>query len=289
MAEAVANQTQAPIPPLVEGEVTPAVKDEKVSSKLHVLVQREKQAMERERIAKQKEAEFEVKARAFSDRESKISEFESLKSTNPMKALELLGLSYQDLTKVALQDGEIPAEVQVRKVEEKFDSYIKAQEAAELQRAEDSKRQAAQREEQVISDFKSEINTFVDSDPKKYELVKFEGLQDYIYLTIDEHYNRTVDPQTGIGKIMSIKDAADKVESMLEKKYEDAKKLEKFKTQAPSLASQVVKQQSFNIRPQQPRTLTNQQSATPTNARTRPLTDDERIAKAIAYAKGLRP
>lgn len=301
MAEAVANQTtqqvQSPVEPtkaLSEAIVaTPPVKDERVSNKLQVLVQREKQALEKEQRAKQREAEIELKYKALTDRESKIEQFESLKSTDPMKALELLGLSYQDLTNTALNDGAVTPEIQVRKVEEKLDSYLKSQEAAERERAEAAQKQAKQNEERVITDFKKDISTFIDADPKQYELIKFEGMEEFIYLTIDEHYNRTVDPQTGIGKIMSIKEAADKVEAMLEKKYNDARKLTKFNipNPTPKVAIEADKGQriTFQERPRVARTLTNQLSATPQQPRTRPLTDDQRIQKAIAYARGLRP
>ena len=279
--------------------VTPAIptqKEERISNKLQVLVQREKAALMREQIAKQKEAEFESKHKAFLEREAKLAEFENLKSTNPMKALELLGLSYQDLTQTALNDGSVPPEVQVRKVEEKFDSYIKAQQLAEQEKAETYKRQAQQQEEKVIGDFKAEITSFINADPKAYELIKFEGLEELIYDTIDENYNRTIDPQTGIGKIMSIKEAADKIETMLDKKYEDARKLDKFakQTKAPQVAQAAISQIQFTERnkavPQRTlNTLNNQMSATPAKPRTRPMTDDERVAKAVAYAKSLRP
>ena len=300
MAEAVANQnsqqqTQPQNPPEqtleAQGKV-PEVRDERVSSKLQVLVQREKQALEVERRAKLREADLEAKLKAFEERERKVSDFESLKTKDPMKALELLGLSYQDLTQTALNDGSVPPEIQVRKVEEKLDSYLKAQEAAERQRAEDAQKQAKQQEEKIISDFRAEINSFIDSDPKSYELIKFEGLTDLVYDIVDEHYSRTINPETGIGEILSIKDAADKLETQLEKKYNEAKKLSKLNTQPQQLASQlanhVVKPQTFTERPRAARTLTNQNSATPSKPITRTLTDDERIAKAVAYARGLR-
>lgn len=290
MAEAVANQEAPVTPPTAGTETPPAVaQDPKVSQRLQVLVQREKQALAREQVAKQKEAELEAKIQAFKSREDRVSEFES-RTKDPMKAIEHLGYSYQDLTAAALNDGTLPPEIQVRKVEEKFDAYIKAQEAAEKQKAEDAKKEAAKSEEKVIHDFKSEINAFIDSDPLAYELIKFDGLQDYVFLTIDEHYSRTMKPETGVGEVMSIKDAADKVEKMLEKKYEDAKKLTKFNQQPkPILPAHVAKPQDFTARPKPQRTLTNQLSATPAPPRTRPLTDDERVQKAIAYARGLRP
>ena len=297
MTEAVTQEEVSSDTPETPATPVNPVKEERISNKLQVLVQREKAALMREQIAKQKEAEFEAKHKAFLEREAKLAEFENLKSTNPMKALELLGLSYQDLTQTALNDGSVPPEVQVRKVEEKFDSYIKAQQLAEQEKAETAQRQAKQQEEKVIGDFKAEITSFINADPKTYELIKFEGLEELIYDTIDENYNRTIDPQTGIGKIMSIKEAADKIEAMLDKKYEDARKLEKFakQTKAPQVAQAAIAHTQFvernkAVQPQRTlNTLNNQMSATPAKPRTRPITDDERVQKAIAYARSLRP
>lgn len=282
MAEAVANQTtpEAVTPaPVVE---TQKPVDEKISPKLQVLVQREKQALDIERRAKQAEAAMTAREQQLAEREAKIKEFESLKEKDPMKALSLLGLSYQQMTDIALNDGSVPPEIQVKKVEEKLDSYLKAQEAAKQELAESEKRQAAQREEKAITDFKSEIHTYIHSDPKQYELTKFEGLEEYVFLTIDEHFTRTINPETGVGQILSIKEAADKVESMLEKKYADAKKLTKFQAQTPPLVENVVKQQQFTTRPKQQRTLTNQLSATPPAVRPRPMTEQQRIDAVIA-------
>lgn len=283
MAEAVANQTQVQTP-------VPPVQDDKVSPKLQVLVQREKQALERERIAKQKEAEFEARMKEFEPRESKIAEFERVKKEGDYnKALELLGIPYQDLTSAMLNDGRITPEIQVKKVEERLDSYLKSQEEAEKQKAESSKREAAAREEQVTTSFKTEIKSFLDSEPQKYELIKFEQLEDFVYDTIDEHYNRTIDPVTGVGKILTIQEAADKIEQALEKKDEDRRKLSKLKiNQSPPVIEKVVQQSNFTPR-QQPKTLTNQQTAVPSAPRTKPLTDEERVQKAIAYARTLRP
>jgi len=282
MAEAVANQTTPEA--AITAPVTELQKpvEEKISPKLQVLVQREKQALEIERRSKQSLADLTAREQQLAEREAKIKEFESLKEKDPMKALSLLGLSYQQMTDIALNDGSVPPEIQVKKVEEKLESYLKAQEAAKQELAESEKRQAAQREEKAIADFKSEIHTYIHSDPKQYELTKFEGLEEYVFLTIDEHFTRTINPETGVGQILSIKEAADKVESMLEKKYADAKKLTKFQAQTPPLVENVVKQQQFTTRPKQQRTLTNQLSATPSAVRPRPMTEQQRIDAVIA-------
>lgn len=262
--------------------------EERVSPKLQTLYRRERAALDRERAAKAKESEVEMKLQGFAQREARLQEFETLRETNPLKALEMLGLSYQELTQVALADGNVTAEVQVKKVEEKFDSFLKTQEEEKRKAAEDAKLDATRREEQATQEFKSEIHSFLETNAKTYQLIQFEGQQSLVYEVIDEHYNRTVDPKTGIGKIMSISEASDKVEAFLEKKYDSALNLDKIKTKlTPAEPKPLARPQAQSHKP--PTTLTNHMSATPQKPRATLLTDDERVAKAIAYARGLRP
>ena len=94
--------TDALPPAALKEEEKPAapLKDDKLSSRLEILIKREQQALARERAAKQKEAEIEQAL-------SRIKEFEGVKS-NPKRALDLLGLSYDELTQSMLQDGAVP-------------------------------------------------------------------------------------------------------------------------------------------------------------------------------------
>src|SRR6266576_289845 len=79
--------TEAP----TEGTPDPAPKvEDKISSRLDILIRREANAVARERMAKQKEAEIEAKL-------AKIAEFEAAKD-DPTKAMSLLGTDYDTLT-----------------------------------------------------------------------------------------------------------------------------------------------------------------------------------------------
>ncbi len=301
MNEAAQILDKVPTPPpqenMGEGQTTdgapqPAKVDDKVSGKFEALIKREQQALARERQAKAIEAQIEARERSIQEREKKIQEFEGAKG-NSKKALELLGLNYDELTKSMLQDGEIPPEVHIKKIEEKFDAFRSAKEQEDKDRAEEAKRQAEAQEVKAINDFKTEINTYLSDNSARYELVGFENQQELVFSVIDENYNRTLDPETGIGKVMSIKEAADKVEEYLEQKYNKAKELNKTKALWGAVPKEAIKQAA---KPEiksntPPRTLTNQLSATATRAQEKPhvITDEERVQKAIAYAKGLRP
>ncbi len=233
--------------------------DERVSGKLQTLVTREKTALEAERTAKAAQVELDAKIAALSDREKRIVEFETLKATNPLKALELLGLNYQELTQIALNDGQVPAEVEIKKVRDELKSYVSNQEAREKKAAEDAAAAATAQEAQITEDFQRDIESFV-----------------------------TIDPKTGYGKILSIEQAADIVEADLQKKYDSALGLEKFKSRVIPVKKAPTPPVPANLGRKPQPTLTNHMSATPTKPRSTFRTDDERVRDAIAYAQSLR-
>ncbi len=265
-----------------EAQPQPTAKDPQVSNKLEILIRREAAALNRENQAKAREAELEAKLK-------RIEDFESVKE-NPKKALELLGLNYDELSRSILADGEIPAEVKIKKVEEKFDRFREEQKLEAEKSQQLVKAQAEEREKIAISSFKGEITSYLKENTERYELIAFEGQEDLVFEIVDTHYNRTIDPATGVGKVMSISEAADKVEEFLEQKYNKAKSTNKVKTLwgaiPKEMQEKLAKAETKTSQP--PKTLTNQLSATPTK-RTQPITDDERVQKAIAYARGLRP
>lgn len=289
-----------------DGAPQPANSQDKVSSKLEVLIRREQAAFARERQAKQREADLEARFKALSDKEAKYNEFETNKK-DPKKALGLLGLSYDEITQAHLNDGELPPQVEIKKLREEIEAYKAAQKEEkthEEQRAlESAKRQAEAQESKAIEAFKGEINTYLTDNSARYELINHESEMGLVYDVIDEHYNRTlaqaqkkyqegeISEDQVVGKVMLIKEAADKVEEHLEQKYHKARELNKIKALwgvVPKDAKQELVKETK--KPQQPpRTLTNQLSASQSAPKKGLITDQERIQKAIAYAKGLRP
>lgn len=297
-ASQIVDQMQAVAPAQVPTTQTPdpaaAKPEDKVSSKINILIQREQQALARERAAKAKETELEGTL-------ARIKEFDSVKS-NPKKALELLGLDYDQLTQSLLNDGTIPPEVHIKKLEEKFDAFKTEQQKADDQRLEDRKKEAEENEQKAITGFKGQINQYLSDNSARYELIAFESQQDLVFDVIDEHYNRTLkakmeelaqvgeETSSAVGKVMSVSEAADKVELYLEQKYDKAKALKKVNSLWAAVPKetvmQAVKQETKT--PQKPQTLTNNLSASAQTPRKGPLTDEERVQKAIAYAKSLR-
>ncbi len=281
----VPNTTDKPVGEgTTDGTQALSNKDDKVSSRLEVLIRREQAALHAERAAKQREQELEAKL-------AQIREFDGAKA-NSKKALDMLGLNYDELTQSMLKDGEIPPSVEIKRLREELETYKTSQKSKEDEALDAQKKTAQAQEQTAISNFKGEINTYLKDNAARYELIQFEDNQDLVFDVVDEHYNRTMNSETGVGKVLSIAEAADKVEQFLEKKYEKSRDLSKVKTLWNAIPK--TQQVSFMAKAapkpvQTPKTLTNTLTATPTKPRTAPLSDQERVQKAIAYARSLRP
>lgn len=273
-AAQIAEQMTAPtqevtseVQPTIESpKTTPA--NDRVSSKFDVLIKREQAAVQKERQAKEQMAQ----AQAMLD---KIKEFESAKS-DPKKAMELLGLNYDELTKSLLADGTIPPEVEIKRLRDEFGTYREAQEEAKRQQAEAAKAQALAQESQAVTNFKTEIKNHVNENPARYELINFDGREEEVYDLIDAHYNRT-------GEVMKIDKAADKIEEYYEKREVEKKKLTKLQSLWGAVPqktlTQVLKQEKSPSQKQT--TLTNQMSATPSKLGPRP-SEERRVAEIVA-------
>lgn len=282
-------------------------KDDKVSSRLEMLIRREQQAIQHERSAKATIAELtKLRAELESDR-NRITEFDSIKKTgNARLALDKLGMSYDEITKAMLADGQIPPEVEIKKLRGDLDGIKQERENDRLKAIEQQKAYAQSQEAKAISDFQAEIKTFITDNSARYELINFDEHQDEVYELIDAHYTRTQsahakqlklegkDPSGAVGKVMKIAEAADKIEEFYEKREIERKKLTKLQSlwgavPKESLAKAVAEARAIETKkPPGMRTLTNNQSATLAPQRPRPKSDDERVAAAIAAWKASR-
>ena len=267
----------------------PNAADTKVSPKLQMLMHREKEALKVERSAKTREEKVAAREKVLEAREAKITEFESVKATNPRKALELLGMTYQDLTMAELNDGTPTPDLQVKNLEGKLDTLRKELTDKDRAVAERAKTEAQAAEAKATEDFKTEIASYIDANPDACELIKFEGQRDLVFAVINTHYERTIDANTGVGKVMTIAEAAEKVEKFLDFKYQKALELKKFQTRVVPAKPLVPKPQNPTGQKPQARTLSNGMSGNSGAPKTRILTDEERVQKAVAYARGLRP
>ena len=287
------DKTMAGVP--TDGASVASKQDDKVSGRLEMLIRREQQAIARERIAKAAESESSRLRAELETERARINEFNSLKS-NPKLALEKLGLTYDELTKAMLADGEVPPEVEFKKLRGEIDGLKQSREDERKQLAEQAKAQAQAQETQAIDSFKSEINTYLKDNAARYEFINFDERQDEVYELIDAHYTKTQlahakeleaagdDASKAVGKVMKIAEAADKIEEFYEKREMEKKKLSKVQALWGSvpkntLMNAVEKQLDKPKTP--PKTLTNNMSATAAPPRPRPRSDEERVQMAI--------
>lgn len=304
MSEAVNAIVNEPAkaPPVTETTDTKTEisnKDDKVSSRLEMLIRREQQAIARERSAKSAESEVtRLKAELETER-ARIARFNSVKS-NPKLALDEMGLTYDEITKAMLQDGELPPEVEIKKLRGDLDGIKKERENDRVQAMEQSRLQAQANEEKAVSDFKTEIGTYVADNASRYELINFDSRQDEVYELIDAHYTRTQaahakelelegkNPSQAIGKVMKIAEAADKIEEYYEKHELEKKKLTKLQSiwgamPKETLARAVNEAKQTEVKKPPTRTLTNNSSAQGLKPTTTRISDeDKRVADIVA-------
>jgi hypothetical protein len=256
--------------------------DNRVAAKFAALARREKALKAREKQIEERLKALEAakpKAEAAPEVAPKKPEpsLEYRLKTDPFNTLASLGIGYEKLTEMALNDGKLSPDLQMLTVEEKlrqefeekYGSKISAYEKekqAEAERAEEAKRQeAAAKEQQAITNFKQKISTHIGENKVELELLNVEGEDgaDLVYSVMDEHYNAT-------GEILDLKVAAQLVEDQL---FEDLqKKLELQKVKSKTGASSATKQGPAKT-PSVTLTNNNTQASAPVVKRN--LSDDE--------------
>ena len=178
----------------------------------------------REKEIRAKEAEYDKRIAELESRFQPKQEvekepelpFEYRLKQNPLKALEDMGLSYDKLTELALNDGKLTPDMQMRLMREELENDYKSKyKELEERIIEKEKNDEQRRYDEIEMGFKNEIEAFVNSKPEQFELIQANEAKDVVYDVIEEHYNET-------GKILDIEEAAQAVESYLE---EEAEKL----------------------------------------------------------------
>lgn len=170
---------------------------------------------------------------------------------DPLAAIEMLGLSYDDLTTRALARKDLPPEV------EKALSKVKQ---IETQLSEREKQDRDSQTQRQIEHQKGVLANAIESS--EYELVKAAGAVDHVWELMVQHYNATIDPETGLGEVLSWEKAAESVENEISetvKKFSQTKKFASLIGQAPSAPStpQSADQALFKPSASEPNTLSN--------------------------------
>ena len=224
----------------------------------------------REKEIRAKEAEYEKRIADLENRftvkepekEPEVP-FEYKLKQNPLKALEEMGLSYDKLTELALNDGKLTPDMQMKLMREELESDYKSKyKELEDRMLEKEKSDEQRRYDEIEMGFKNEIESFVRSNNDKFELIEANEANDVVYEVIEEHYNET-------GKILDIQEAAEAVESYLEEEAEKLLRLGKVRSKFNPGDNEQEPQRQSQV------TLSNAHSAQANERVARKLSDEE--------------
>ena len=233
------------------------------SRKFAALSRREKEIRAKEAEYEQRIAELEQRFVAQEPQKETEIPFDVRLRQNPLKALESVGLSYDKLTELALNDGKLTPEMQMKLMREELETDYKSKfEDLENRLVEKEKGLEEQRYEDIKLGFQNEIESFVNSNGEEYELIKANDANDVVYEVIEEHYNET-------GKILDIKEAAEAVESYLEEEATKLLQLSKVRSKFNPGDNEQEPQRQSQV------TLSNAHSAQANERVARKLSDEE--------------
>ena len=229
-----------------------------------------------DRIAKRvakisaKEQAFAAKKAEIDAQIAKAQEYDEVKGLfkkDPATALAKIGVSFDELTQLIVDSAD-PANVVLKQTKEEIDKLRKELADKEAASKEENESRERARYEKALTDYKSAVESFLDKSGDKYEIAKLTGASELVANVVVEHYNVH-------GELLEMDAACAKVEEYLEgqlKRFKDSKKLRGW---LGSEAAPVEEKEDSA-------TLTNSDTRTVASGTTKPMTRDERRARALA-------
>lgn len=246
-----------------------------------------------ERKLKERESQYKTKETEWGEKEKKLSEYEEfmqLFESNPLEALKkkkgwgvqefnefaVQNSNDEDLDPVAKMTKDFKAQMdELRaKMTEEFEGKIKAKEEEITNKDRESQ----------VQEFKSGVKSFLAENKETYEFINAEeNGHDYVYDLIlqdvmKQRENEVPEDQL---RVMDIKEAAERVESFLDKQYSKYLSLKKVKSKFIPDENQglsaILKKQS------EPQTLNS--SFSPKSLPAGQLSEQERKQAAIDFIK----
>lgn len=160
--------------------------------------------------------------------------------TDPLKALESLGLSYDQITDALLSGVSAKPEPAPVKRED-VDRIVADRLQKEREEAQRQAQEAAAQE--ALSAFQNEVSDFLNEKADQYELISLQKADTLVMEVIEAHFSES-------GELLEISEAAELVEAHLE---EEAKRLLQAKKLAPKQQAQTAPTKE----PEEPRSLSN--------------------------------
>jgi hypothetical protein len=236
-------------------------------SKAFAALSRQRKAIEAREVA------YRAHVAEIEKREAAAKEFESKKAAakqDPFALLESAGLTYEDLTQRIVSGGKQTPEMAAKALEDKFEAFKREQEAKAKADREAQEKATLENEERIVSQWRGGVVDFVKQNAVTYELTTAFGAESEVARAIEEAHRQT-------GRLLQPKEAADLVEkhleTVLEKLLATAKAKAKAATPAPVAAP---------AKPSAPKTISVDMTAASRAAKPVPVTDDERMKRAMA-------
>lgn len=254
----------------------PAVPDQKdpkedsLSPKFAALAKKERYARMLSQKAKAREAEIVRREQAILDRERMWDE--EWKKT-PLDALKKRGITYEDLTQAALNDGKFNPDVEIKSVKDEIQRLREEQAEKERKTKEAMELAQKQQEQEIVDAFKENISSHLEQNLEKYELTKLFDASDLVFQTVEEYFERNQ-------KVLSIDEACQLVETYLESEIDrTAKESKKFKSKflTPQQKQDQEKREGTSSV-----TLNNQMNSSSAPSLLPKATEDERMKRALA-------
>lgn len=280
----LASETAGVVDAPKVAEATEAKTPKADSAKFAALAKKETAIVKRDQELRAKEGTITEREAKLAAREAKIKQSESLWETDVLAAIkERTGMDYNAITEAYLsgQTG-MPQETDPVKLAKKtIDDFKKEQADERAQREEQAKSAQVASEAKQKADleaaweaYNQEVNEYIDTNKDTYELISLYEQQKLIPETVDEFFKQNK-------RVLSVKEAADMVESYLEgeaKKAMSSKKLG---------GTKVASKENEEPRIQTTKTLNNNMQ--PTSASVLPAkSESDRIRRAMSALEGKR-
>jgi hypothetical protein len=251
----------------VEAEVKT---EPQISPKFAELARREKLYNEKRKAIEAKEAELKSREATYQSGDDYKASLKSKFTQSPLEALSELGLSYDQITEMVLNQPK-PENLQYQELQKE----IKALRAAQEKSVADQQQAQTTQYEQAVTQIRNEVKMLVDSN-EAYETVKEMGAQDAVVELIEETFKQK-------GHLMTIEEASKEVEEYLVEEAFKMASLKKVQARlkpaevSTDLAAAKAKQDTAPMK-----TITN----TVSHSASKPVSQKERRERAILAFQG---
>lgn len=168
-------------------------------------------------------AEERAKVKAWEAEQAKYQQLRE--SKDPMAVLESFGISPDDVVDALLggsseEEDNTPSDP-AEALKKEFEDFKRQIEEEKQRKIEEQQTRQQEEEQAIIDNHKKTIDSFIQENSDKYELITARGEQELVWDVTEAHFNE-------YGKVLTIEEASDMVEQYLEQEVQKLLKLKKF-------------------------------------------------------------